>query len=123
MSDTGFSGLVGFTVASRGDGRAELLLDVEPRHLNPHGTVHGGAIATLVDSAMGLAVATTTEEGEGPVTIEMKVTYLEPGTSQQLKAQAHVRRRGKRITIVEADVVDADDEAVAHAIATFTTVG
>ena len=123
MSDTGFSQLVGFSVASSGDGRAELVLDVEPRHLNPHGSVHGGAIATLVDSAMGLAVATTTADGEGPVTIEMKVTYLEPATSQQLRAQAHVRRRGKRITIVEADVVDADDEAVAHAIATFTTVG
>ncbi len=123
MSDTGFSGLVGFEVASMADGRAQLVLDVEPRHLNPHGTVHGGAIATLVDSAMGAAVATTTGDGEGPVTIEMKVTYLEPARSTQLRANAEIRRRGKRITIVEADVVDADDEAVAHAIATFTTVG
>ena len=123
MGDQGFSDLVGFTMATSGDGRAELVLDVEPRHLNPHGTVHGGAIATLVDSAMGAAVATTTKDGEGPVTIEMKVTFLEPAKTGQLRASAEVRRRGKRITIVEADVVDADDEAVAHAIATFTTVG
>ena len=123
MGTQGFSELVGFEMASSGDGRAELVLNVEPRHLNPHGTVHGGAIATLVDSAMGAAVATTTGDGEGPVTIEMKVTYLEPATTGQLRASAEVRRRGKRITIVEADVVDADDEAVAHAIATFTTVG
>ena len=123
MNDNGFSGLVGFELESSGDGRAELILDVEPRHLNPHGTVHGGAIATLVDSAMGAAVATTTGEGEGPVTIEMKVTYLEPAKTERLRASAHVRRAGKRITIVEADVLDADDEAVAHAIATFTTVG
>lgn len=123
MGDQGFSELIGFTLASSGDGRAELVLDVESRHLNPHGTVHGGAIATLVDSAMGAAVATTTADGEGPVTIEMKVTYLEPARSGQLRASAAVRRRGRRITIVEAEVVDADDEAVAHAIATFTTVG
>ena len=47
-------------------------------HLNPHGTVHGGAIAALVDSAMGEAVGSTVDE-ESPVAIEMKINYLEPG--------------------------------------------
>lgn len=115
----GFGGLIGLDVARFDDGDAEVVLDVTDQHLNAHGSVHGGAIATLVDVAMGAAVAT---DGSRPVTIEMKVTYLEPAGRGRLVAAARVRRRGSRITIVEADVTDDDDQAVAHAIATFTTL-
>ncbi len=115
----GFGGVVGLDVARSDDGDAEVVLDVTDEHLNSHGSVHGGAIATLVDVAMGAAVAT---DGSRPVTIEMKVTYLEPASGGRLVAAARVRRRGSRITIVEADVTDDGGEAVAHAIATFTTL-
>ncbi len=109
--------------------RAEVRLDATDVHLNPHGTVHGGAIATLVDIAMGAAVAAAQERPA--VTIQMTVTYLEPARPGTLVASAEVRKVGRRITIVEADVIqediDADDgdtagTAVAHAIATFTTI-
>src|SRR5688500_5043243 len=97
----GFHELLGLELLDKHDGQADVALDVGDRHLNAHGTVHGGAIATLVDTAMGAAV-TATEGGERPVTIEMKVTYLEPGEPGRLVAKALVRKRGKRITIVEA---------------------
>ncbi len=116
--DGGFRQTAGVEVVSDEGDDACAVLDVGPEHLNRHGTVHGGAIATLVDTAMGAAVA---QEGVAPVTIEMKVTFLEPASPGRLAAAARVRRRGSRITIVEADVTDVDDEAVAHAIATFTT--
>ncbi|MDQ1397885.1 MAG: hypothetical protein QOG64_3144 [Acidimicrobiaceae bacterium] len=119
-SSSGFHDLVGVSLEESEDGRTTVVLDATERHLNSHGTVHGGAIATLVDSAMGAAVATT---GEAPVTIEMKVTYLEPAKPGRLAANAEVRRRGSRVTIVEAEVIDAEGSFVAHAIATFTTVG
>ena len=118
----GFREYAGLEVESLDDGDARVTLDAGDRHLNPHGTVHGGLLATMVDTAMGAAVATTTEDGEAPVTIEMKVTYLEPGKPGRLVADAHVRKRGRRITIVEAEIVQ-DDDVVAHAIATFTTIG
>jgi uncharacterized protein (TIGR00369 family) len=120
MSGDGFTGTIGLEVVRSDDGdEAEAAIDAGDGHLNPHGTVHGGVIATLVDSAMGAAVAT----GDvAPVTIDLTVTYLEPAGPGRLVARARVRRRGKRITIVEADVADADDEAVAHAVATFTTI-
>ena len=120
MAAEGFTGSVGIEVVGRDDGdEAEATLHAGDAHLNTHGTVHGGLVATLVDSALGGAVAT---EDASPVTISMTVTYLEPARPGRLTARAQVRRRGSRITIVEADVTDDGDTAVAHAVATFTTI-
>ncbi|HYD08584.1 MAG TPA: PaaI family thioesterase, partial [Acidimicrobiales bacterium] len=70
--------LLGLDVKRLDDGGATVVLDADERHLNAAGTVHGGAIATLVDTAMGAAVFAGTDEDERPVTVEMKVGYLEP---------------------------------------------
>ena len=114
----GFTDEVGIEVEDAEEGRSRIRLEAGDRHLNPVGTVHGGAIATLVDTAMGAAVKTT---GDGSTaTVEMKVTYLEPARPGTLVADAQVRKRGRRITIVEAEVTQ-DDELVAHAIGTFTS--
>ena len=42
-NETGFRELIGVTVTDHGDGRARAVLDADERHLNAHGTVHGGA--------------------------------------------------------------------------------
>jgi uncharacterized protein (TIGR00369 family) len=123
MSDSGgFRDFVGMSLQREADGLAEVRLTAEEHHLNQHGTVHGGVIASLADVAMGAAVATTTAN-ERPVTIEMKVTYLEPAQLGVLVATAQLRKRGRRITVVEAEVAQDGGETVAHAIGTFTTVG
>ena len=116
--DNGFRELVGLQVVDHGDGTAVVALEADERHLNPYGTVHGGAIATLVDVAMGGAVAAA--GAEAPVTIEMKLTYLEPGRAGEVRAEAKVRKRGKRLTIVEAEVTQ-DGDLVALALGTFTS--
>ena len=59
-----FAELLGMRAKSVGDGRARFELAVEPRHLNPDGTLHGGVAYSLADSAMGLAYASTLGEGE-----------------------------------------------------------
>jgi acyl-CoA thioesterase len=111
-------------VRERGEGFARVALRAEERHLNAHGTVHGGAIATLVDVSMGEAVGTTTAGGERPVTIEIKVNYLEPGAVGALVCSAEIRKRGSRFTVIGAEVVQQDGgEVLAEAIGTFTTVG
>ena len=120
----GFRELVGVEVdpstVEESDGRSVVRIVASDRHLNAHGTVHGGAIATLVDSAMGAAVVSAADGAAAPVTIEMKVTYLEPAQPGELEARAKVRKVGRRITIVEAEVLQEGD-MVAHAIATFTS--
>jgi uncharacterized protein (TIGR00369 family) len=114
----GFAGRLGVTVTDTGEGAATLTLEVGDEHLNPAGTLHGGVVATLVDTAMGQAVRTTTEDGEVPATSQLTVTYLRPGRPGRLGVQARVRSRGQHLTVCEADV-EQDGRAVAHAVATF----
>jgi uncharacterized protein (TIGR00369 family) len=121
-NDRGFHALIGLRRRAGDDGRAEVTLDATDDHLNPGGTVHGGAIAALVDSAMGLAVDTVTGDERRPVTVEMKVTYLEPGAKGPLTAIGQVRKAGKRLIVAEAEVVQGD-EVIALASGTYTTVG
>ena len=118
-ANPGFRKIVGLEIVRSDEEGATVTLDAGEEHLNAHGTVHGGALATLADAAMGTAVA---GDGSNPVTIEMKVTYLDPAPAGRLTANAVIRRRGSRITIVETDIADSDERFVAHAIATFTTM-
>lgn len=109
-------------VAEKGDGEARLTMKAGPRHLNDAGIVHGGAIATLVDCAMGSALASKLND-EAPLTVEAKVNYLEPGREGTLVAIGKVRRRGKRFTVLEAEVFhESSGDQIAFATATFTTV-
>jgi uncharacterized protein (TIGR00369 family) len=114
----GFAGRLGATVAGTGEGSATLAFDVTEEHLNPAGTLHGGVVATLVDTAMGQAVRTTTGEGEVPATSQLTVTYLRPAGPGRLEVRGRVRTRGEHLTVCEADV-EQDGRAVAHAVATF----
>ena len=117
----GYRDLTGFTVESTARGQAVARITVTDDHLNRGGIMHGGAIATICDSAMGHAVGTTLEPGTRSATATMSVTYLSsalPG--DELAAQATVRKRGRTAVVVEVDVVrQSDDRQIACAIATF----
>ena len=114
----GFAERIGAAVEDTGDGSARIAFEVRDEHLNPAGTLHGGVVATLVDTAMGQAVRTTTGEGEVPATSQLTVTYLRPGTPGPLVVTGRLRTRGAHLTVCEADV-EQDGEALAHAVATF----
>ena len=118
----GLTELLGIEILDLDADDAAVELQADERHLNAHGTVHGGTIATMVDTAMGAAVRREDTGDDAPVTIEMKVTYLRPAQPGRLRAEAAIRRRGKRIVIAEVDVFDGDGEPVAHGIGTFTSV-
>jgi uncharacterized protein (TIGR00369 family) len=114
----GFADRLGIRVDDTDDGGARLTFEVTDEHLNPAGTLHGGVIATLVDTAMGRAVRTVTDEDDVPATSQLTVTYLRPGTPGELTVSAAVRTRGEHLTVCEAEV-EQDGKAVAHAVATF----
>lgn len=122
--NAGFRELVGTELSSTEEGRAVVSVRAEERHLNPNGTVHGGVVYTLVDVSMAEALRTIIEGDERPVTIEIKINYLEPGKPGLLTSTAQVRKGGKRLVIVEAEVAQEDDgEIVALATGTYTRVG
>lgn len=122
--EKGLNAVLAIADRTVGDDRAEVTMEAGDDHLNPGGVVHGGAIATLIDVAMGRAFGSRIADGESPVTIEMKVNFLEPGRPGQLVATAEVLRRGRSFTVVHAEVVQADDgETLAEAMGTFTSTG
>ncbi|GAC1331891.1 MAG: PaaI family thioesterase [Mycobacteriales bacterium] len=120
MGDNGFREFVGLEAEPVENGVARVVLVAADQHLNAGGSVHGGALATMLDAAIGTAVGTTSEDGSRPVTVSMTVTYLEPGRPGALVATARVRKQGKRLTIVEAEI-EQDGAVVADATATFAT--
>ncbi len=114
----GFAGRLGVVVEQADDGTARLTFEATDEHLNPAGTVHGGVLATLVDTAMGTAVRTTTGDEDVPATSQLTVTYLRPGKPGRLEVTARVRTRGEHLTVCEADV-EQEGRSLVHAVATF----
>ncbi len=72
---------VGFETTDRREGYALSELEVEPRHLNPYGTLHGGVLYTMADTGMGAALASTLVAGETSATIEINIVYIAAVTS------------------------------------------
>jgi uncharacterized protein (TIGR00369 family) len=119
-NNPGFIDLVGASAPDSDDGTARLVVEVDDRHLNPAGSVHGGMLATLVDTTMGAAVRSAVDE-EVPATSQLTVTYLRPGRPGELVVTAKVSKRGDSLTMCEADV-EQDGKALVHALATFALV-
>ena len=110
--------LVGFRSVSFGDGKARFEMEADSRHHNPMGTVHGGILCTLADSAMGFAFASTLGPGESFTTLEIKMNYLRPVFEGKLTAAAKVVHRGKMVGLVDCDVFNGEGKLVAHATST-----
>ncbi len=119
--DSGFLSFVGAHTPDSDEGTARLLLEVDERHLNPAGAVHGGLLATLVDATMGAAVRSAVDD-EAPATSQLTVTYLRPGKPGELTVTARVSKRGESLTVCEADV-EQGGKTLVHALATFALVG
>jgi uncharacterized protein (TIGR00369 family) len=116
----GFIALVGAHDPEAADGTATLTVEVDDRHLNHAGTVHGGMLATLVDTTMGAAIRSAVDD-EVPATSQLSITYLRPGKPGRLEVTATVRKRGQNLTVCEADV-EQDGRSLVHALATFALV-
>ncbi|TQN42202.1 uncharacterized protein (TIGR00369 family) [Blastococcus colisei] len=114
----GFAERLGARAEVADDGSARLAFTAREEHLNQAGALHGGVLATLVDTAMGAAVRSAVDDGDVPATSQLTVTYLRPGKSGDLSVTARVRTRGEHLTVCEADV-DQDGRSLVHAVATF----
>ena len=99
------------------DGSATFEMPASADHYNPNNVVHGGAITSLADSAMGFAVFSTCGPGESFTTAELHVNFLKPLTveSGMLRSIGRVVQRGNQVAVAEADVFDQQDQLVARA--------
>lgn len=101
------------------EGAATFGLTIRDDHLNPYGVVHGGVVYSLVDTAMGAALHTRLAHGERCATIEIKINHLAPVAEGELRAEARLVERTKRIGVLEARVLGDGDQLVAVATGTF----
>ena len=116
------AGLIGIELEKMEGGESTMWMNVEERHANPMGTVHGGIICDLADAAMGTAYFSTLEEGESFTTLEMKINFLRPFWTGRLTAHGRVVSRGRTIGMSECDVEDADGRLIARASSTCMTL-
>lgn len=112
------SKLVGFRCVDVAAGRAVFEMDAGPQHANPMGTLHGGVLCDLADAAMGIAFASTLDEGESFTTLELKINFLKPVWNAHLRAEGRVVKRGKTVGMTECDVTDEKGSLVARASST-----
>jgi uncharacterized protein (TIGR00369 family) len=90
------------------------------RHYNPIGSVHGGYAATLLDSAMGLAVHTALPAGTGYTTLEFKISFIRGMTRDTgpVRTEGRTMNVGRRAATAEARITDAKGRLLAHATTT-----
>jgi len=101
-------------------GRAVFTGSPDARFYNPIGSVHGGYAATLLDSAMGVAIHSLLEAGQAYTTVEIKINFVRPITDAtgQTRAEAKVISIGKRLATAEGRLTDSNGKLLAHGTAT-----
>ncbi len=94
-------------------------------HYNPIGVVHGGVIATLLDTAAGCAVHATLAAGEAYTSLDLVTKFIRPMTldSGVVRAEGRVLHRGSRTAVATASLVDSRDKLLAHATSTLMLFG
>jgi uncharacterized protein (TIGR00369 family) len=95
---------VGATLAAIGPGTCEIHLPYRRQLTQQHGYVHGGALATIVDSAAGYAAFSLMPADASILTIEYKLNILRPGEGELMIARGRVIKPGRSLSVVNADV-------------------
>ena len=109
-----------FTLAEIAEGRAVFACTPSEFHYNPIGVVHGGLIATLLDSALGCCVHTLLPAGASYTTLELHVNLVRPLTREtgEIRCEGNILHFGKRMATAEAKVVDRAGKLYGHGTTT-----
>jgi len=118
-----FGDLVGLKVESVAPGLAVLSLLVRAELKQNNQVVHGGAIATLIDSAAAFAVIPLLDEQETTTTVDLTVSYLRPLVEGTATATARVLRAGSRVISISVEVLDQSGSLAATGLTTFLRLG
>jgi uncharacterized protein (TIGR00369 family) len=114
-----FPQLLGIELDSLEPGRARLSVEVRRDLLQLAGVMHGGAIASLIDTAVAFAIASSSEPQDRFTTVEMKVNYLTAIREGRAVADARLIRDGRRIIVADCDVFDHKGQLAAKGLLTY----
>lgn len=120
-----FSQFVGIDIHTIEAGEIQATLNLEQHHRQQMGFVHGGVTATFSDVVMGFAAYTLVKKGQGVVTTDLRISYLNPGVGNQLFARGFVIKAGQKLLFCEAELwmMDGDKRTdIAKASSTMMAV-
>ena len=103
-------------------GRVVARVEIADDLLNPNGSVHGGVIFTMIDTAMGNATMSMLDEGQFCTTIELQIRFLRPVVSGLLEATVFVVKPGRKVFHLEARVHDDGGKLIATGAGTFAVI-
>ena len=117
-----FLKLLGVEVESVGPGTATLVLPVREELTRNDGIIHGGAVASVIDSAFAFAIIPLLAENERTVTVDLTIHYLRPLSGGASRTIARVVRAGRRVITVSAELFDENDKLAATALSTYLRI-
>ncbi len=121
----GFRDTIGMRVVELDDGLAVMELAIGPETLNSHGSLHGGAIAAIIDNTGGLAgcYCHETRQIRKAVTLSLTTSFIGPALSGTIRAIGRKRSRTRRIFVSTVEVTDKNGNLIAVGEATYRYVG
>ncbi len=122
FAQVSFARLLGIELVAVSPGEATLKMEMRDELRQPHGVLHGGATASLIDTAMAFAVITVLEANEKATTVDLTVHYLRPVLKGEIICTAKVMRAGRRILTVSAECVNGEGKLTATALSTYTKI-
>ena len=111
-----YAKLLGLELGAVGRGAASVRLEVREELKQYQGVVHGGAVASLIDTAAAFAVLTQLEINERVTTTDLTIHYLRPANSGRLTATARIVRTGRRLIVLTVEVTNDQEILVATAV-------
>jgi len=114
--------LIGMELVDLKKGEAILRLKMRDELRQPHGLLHGGATASVIDTAMAFAVVSILESDEKASTVDLTVHYLRPVMQGAIVCTAKVVKAGKRLLTVSAEVVNDEEKLIATALSTYAKI-
>jgi uncharacterized protein (TIGR00369 family) len=119
-----FASLVGLGLDEVDDGRVVFSLLADESLYNGIGLLHGGAVATILDSAIGCAILTLLPAGKAAVTLDLHVRYYKPVTleSGRMRCEGTVVHHGRTTAAGEGRLIDATGRLHASATSTCSIV-
>lgn len=117
-----FAKMIGMRLVDMRPDEATLEIEMRDQLRQPHGLLHGGVTATLIDTAMAFAVITVLTKDEKASTVDLSVHYLRPHLEGKVSCTARIVKAGKRLLTVSADVTNEQGKLIATALSTYTKV-
>jgi uncharacterized protein (TIGR00369 family) len=112
--------LLGMEITEIREGESRIQMRFKEELTHPYRIVHGGAIASLADSAVAMALVSLVEPKDRITTIEFKINFFVPISKGELKAHAKIIHKGSKTAVGDVDVINEEGKLVAKVIATYS---